>query len=191
MIKTITRGKHWDRSMGGHLIMACVATAVMTSSCEAQLFYDFVHGGTGDVLATLELTALPATHEEIVGLTFTPAGETFFGYVSPYAGVFDSTQEPWEDDGAGGLTAPSGGSKIFDVDPPASSLHPNGGTFRFSMGVAPDPGHDSFSVDPDSFSDPEILTVGDWRLVPEPSALLLFCLGALGAAALGRRRGTR
>jgi hypothetical protein len=190
MSKTITRDKHWDRSIGRQIILACVTAVVIPGSCEAQLFYDFVQEGTGDVLATLELTTLPATHEEIAGMTFTPAGETLFGFVSPYAGEFDGTILPWDDDGAGGLAPalPASSSKIGDGDPPTSSWHPTLGTSEVIIIAGRDPGVDQIALLPEDDSDPLIFAVGDWRLVPEPSALALFCLGSLGAAALRRRR---
>ena len=70
-------------------MMACFVVAIMSASSEAQLLYDFVESPSGDVLATLELTSLPATHAEVAGLTFTPAGEAIYGYAGLYSPMFD------------------------------------------------------------------------------------------------------
>ena len=91
------------RALMLRMMMACLAVAMMSVSSQAQRFYDFIEGGTGDVLATLELSSIPATHTEVVELTFTPAGETLFGYSSPYTGIFDGNDGPFVDDGTGGL----------------------------------------------------------------------------------------
>ena len=57
----LKRGKSAYQAMTGRILMACFAIAIMSASSEAQLFYDFVEGDTGDVLATLKLTSLPST----------------------------------------------------------------------------------------------------------------------------------
>ena len=56
------------------LLLACVTVAMMTTRTDAQLFYNFVEQTSHDVIATLELSSLPATLSEFQGLTFTPEG---------------------------------------------------------------------------------------------------------------------
>ena len=93
----------------------------MSARSEAQLFYDFVEFPSGNVLATLELTSLPATHAEVAGLTFTPAGEAILGYATPYSGSFDTSFGMLSDDGIGGLQGTSDGTSkgsVKDSTPP-------------------------------------------------------------------------
>ncbi len=182
-----------------------VIVTTMTVSSEAQIFYNFERssdlGQTTDgiVLAKLELSSLPASHAEIVGLTFTPAGETEFGFGPTYNGVFDSSTGSLIDDGNGTLI--SAGSSSFssfldDIDPPETSrfVSDDGlGTASFDFVVAG-------STDPDRTGLVVFNThvyvqlpfvgvvaqplsqgpLGYWRAVPEPSSIALMLSAFLG-----------
>jgi len=181
-----TSGNTSYTSIGGRILVMCVAVVTMSANSHAQLFYDFIQAGTGDVLATLELSSLPATHTEVVGLNFTPTGEAFLGYPSPYGGVFTSTLNSFMSDGSGGL---DGQSSILDFSPSDSLLHPESGTISVSLTVQSIPGADSIGMVPlDIWSDPIKFAAGDWRLVPEPGSLSLILTAVLCGAGLGRRR---
>ena len=54
------------RALMFRITMASLAVAMMSANSQAQLFYDFIEGGYGEVLATLELSSLPAKHSEVV-----------------------------------------------------------------------------------------------------------------------------
>ena len=97
------------------IVMPCFVVTITSASSEAQLLYDFVESPSGDVLATLELTSLPATHAEVAGLTFTPAGEAIYGYTGLYSGSFDTSFAMLLDDGIGGLQGNGDGTSEGNV----------------------------------------------------------------------------
>jgi hypothetical protein len=144
--------------------------AFLCNRTEASLFYDYEEDGTGTVLATLELASLPATHTEVLGLTFTPAGQAIFGFGETYLGTFDTTvgDTPAQmiADGIGGLRSTTVGavSSFNDLDPPSSLvITPE----HFSVYATDVSGHDGIVL----FGFPESpVSTGDWRAVPEPSA---------------------
>lgn len=179
---TYTTSSKSSYTLMWRMLVACVAVVMISADGQAQLFYDFVESPSGEVLATLELTNLPATHIDVAGLTFTPTGEAIFGYTSPYTGGFDYTPEPITDDGIGGLS----GGVIIDLTPTASRQHASLGTQRLEIGMSSTPGEDNILISPnDSLS--VMFRPGDWRHVPEPNAISLILAAVLCGAGLGRR----
>ncbi|MCO6047069.1 hypothetical protein NG895_24490, partial [Aeoliella sp. ICT_H6.2] len=124
------------------VLIASVAVTSISTRSEAQLQYDF-NTFAGDVLATLELSNLPATINDIEALTFTSEGKELFGLGPTYQGVFDRGSgtiiEIGTDWIAGHrtLAAEDDGVTIFwsDNAPPYASVPPAGlSPRRFSMG---------------------------------------------------------
>lgn len=112
--------------------------ALLCNRTEASLLYNFEEKGTGTVLAILELASLPATHTEVLGLTFTPAGQKIFGFGETYPGTFDTTggDTPAQmiADGIGGLRSTSAGEGtgfVDHIDPPSSTTTPMYSFSRF------------------------------------------------------------
>jgi len=163
----------------------------ISADSEAQLF-DFVGDDSGEVLATLNLSSLPATHEDIVSLTFSPIGESIFGYASTFPGEFQDSTGRFADDGFGGLIGAdaleNGEAILGGFNPPASSLHPSG-TARISL-LANDQlsSLDAILVLPLSSDDPQIVSSGNWRLVPEPSSAKLMLTAVTCGFGLRRHR---
>lgn len=155
-----------------------------TADTHAALVYEFVQQGTGDVIAYWELSSLPAGHEEVLSLTFTPIGETMFGLGETYAGEFDGwVQNKATDDGMGGLGDDEGNMilpSIFDLeDVPISSLAVGANETTMNLRYGNGAGEDRIWY---SFDSPgSIIADGDWRLVgvPEPSTFVLAVLGLL------------
>lgn len=173
------------------LLVICLA-GLISADAKAQLFYSFVEHESDQVLATLELSALPATHREVVGLTFTPVGETIFGFGPTYTGTFDGSDgEPAiTDDGDGGLAAGIG-SVIFDLDAPDQT-----GDWRLDaiMDNLNDDLRDVLDkyVSTPNSAFPPVRVTGNWRRVPEPSSAVLFVgIGLMGAYAVRLRRRRR
>jgi hypothetical protein len=172
------------------IVMPSFVVTITSASSEAQLLYDFVESPSGDVLATLELTSLPATHAEVAGLTFTPAGEAIYGYAGLYSGSFDSSFGMLLDDGIGGLQGNGDGTSegnVRDSTPPLSQFSMFG-PLNFLL-VADD------NVNEDTIAlsllvgdvGVTIESVGDWRLVPEPSSIGLCLTAILFGVGLGRK----
>ena len=113
------------RSLWSRFLLICLSVVFVCNRTEASLFYDFEEDGTGAVLATIELASLPATHTEVLGLTFSDAGQAIFGFGPTYLGTFDTSAtgtdipSEWIDDGMGGLSAPSPALEVRfnDFDP--------------------------------------------------------------------------
>lgn len=144
--------------------------AFLCNRTEASLFYNYEEDSTGTVLATLELASLPATHAEVLELTFTPAGQAIFGFGGTYLGTFDTTDGDTPAqliaDGIGGLRSTTVGAVSFfsDQDPPSSLVTT---PELFSVYATDVSGHDGIVL----FGLPESpVSSGDWRAVPEPSA---------------------
>jgi hypothetical protein len=158
------------------LLLAIVFSVILAFICartEAEsLFYNFegdIHGFP-ITLATLELTSLPATHEEVVGLTFTSAGQSQFGYGETYPGTFDISDGEFVSDGEGGLTCRScfGDRAIQDTDPPPSSV--SWPLTAFALGV-----NNPFDNDYEDFIERRLGDTGaglywggTWRTAPPP-----------------------
>jgi hypothetical protein len=147
---------------------------------EAQLRYNFEQEGTGAVLATLELSSLPATHTDVVGLTFSSIGQSILGYPAVFPGTFEHTFMAIVEDGIGGLGEMEG-AELWDFNAPRPSTHPTGGASLVNLQFWSTVGFDSIDVTDDrpGFIDYDISVNGDWRLVPEPSSFTLCLLGAL------------
>jgi hypothetical protein len=115
------RVKSSYQAMMGRMLMACFTVVIMSASSDAQLFYDFVEQTSGDVIATLELSSLPATLSEFQGLTFTPEGEAIFGFGPVYLGDFDvdaSNGSVVADDLEGGLAGEPQNVRWMDTNSP-------------------------------------------------------------------------
>ena len=162
------------RDARGFIISASLALLVTSAHCQAQELYNFVQAGTGDILATLDLTTLPATHTDVAGLTFSTKGEAIFGLGPVYTGTFDTTSESTVSETLPmnlGCTSCNANS-FFDNDPPM--------------------GFDSFQLwfDDDLEEDAILLNTGvgairdfgDWVAVPEPatSSMAIFVMALLG-----------
>ena len=155
-----------------------VALVIVSSNSSAQLLYEFEESGTESILATLELSSLPASHSEIVGLMFTPAGDMIFGMGPVYIGTFDTSSSflvaTVEELPNGELTCtgcdnPSLATWFIDEDPPVGDRFAltfslgSGGILRLLDGNVEDIG-----------------SSGTWtRRIPEPTACVLtlcaFC----------------
>ena len=174
-------------------ILLPLTVGLLTFCCAARadsLVYDFEQEGTRTVLAQLELLTLPATHEEVIGLTFTPTGQEFFGYdFAMYPGTFDINCFPFIDDGMGGLTGEeycfTDPPYIQSSDPPQSSLAPLTKSFLIT----------AFDVDTldlwladDDDTNFFVTATGDWRIVPEPTGLFAVLWGVLVVPRLAARR---
>ncbi len=110
-----------------------------------SFYYEFVAGEgndviifEGEVLATLELSAVPATHEQVVRLTFTETGHldisTFRGRpIVPdvYPGTFDTTIGRFLSDGQGGLISANLYSDAYIID---ADVAPG---YEFILGARP------------------------------------------------------
>ena len=139
--------------------------STLAPSVEGQVFYEFEQSSTGDILATIELTQLPADVDDITELTFTPSGEAFFGLGPVYSGAFDRPVSGFaiSDDGAGGLGCGTSlcSANFIDDDPPVSTRF--GMLDAFVLDIRDGPEDDLFSVEfpalPGLFQ-----AVGDWRL---------------------------
>ena len=170
-------------------LLACLVLVFMCNRTEAaSLLYDFEQMESEIVLATLELTSLPATHNEVLGLTFTTEGMAIFGLPSPYPGTFTFTQSdrPFVDDGMNGLKSVGGGGLLVSSDPPANSIGGASvrlilGASRFTVG-----GTDTiiFEFQHPDFGTFPALAGGSWVGVPEPTTSAL----ALAALLLAFRR---
>ena len=180
------------------LVLAAALFSVISTARGDTLVYNFEQAGTGAVLAQLELSMLPATHEEVVNLTFTSAGQELFGYnFAVYPGTFATTCIPFIDDGMGGLTGSdycfTESPYIQSHDPPQSSLSPIP-TRSFHMTAFDQDMLVMWSFDEldddaphDSHHDLFVTANGDWRIVPEPTSHLLVSWSALVVAWLSSR----
>lgn len=179
------------------LILSLTCLHFTAQTVRASLLYDFVQDGTGEVLATWELTSLPAGFEEVVGLTFTPAGDAIFGFGAVYAGEFDHyAASTARDDGAGGLSHsglnPFGGW-VFDEDnvpPTTKAADPLGPRLNLFYTDAAGQDRLRYTYTQPNGEPAEIAAYGDWRLatVPEPTSLALVAFGSLAPVCRGRRR---
>ena len=171
------------------MLRACCTLLLVClhSVCQAQLSYEFIDAEESTVLATLELSALPAGIDEFLTLRFTDAGEDLFGLGSVYAGTFDHMthhRSEFQEDrfSPGGLAGRDAfGSEfatMIDDDPPLSAAFP-GPHEQFSLFASPWEQLDHIRLLNED--DTEIYRVGDWQLVPEPHpSTLTFILFLLG-----------
>ena len=151
--------------------------AIASSRVEARLTYEFVETPTGDVLATLELLSLPATHVDVVSLRLSPAGRTVFGFAPSYTPeIFNGTRE-FMDDGNNGL---AGRATLVDANPPLSIFHENDGTDLFGVSAMLEADADTIVALPYNRALAEnIVRSGNWVLVPEPSGILASVVAAI------------
>ena len=110
------------------LIASCIFF-VQSTNCLASSIFDLVQEGTGDVLATLELSSVPASSaSDIVGLSFSAEGNAIFGFgVGAYPGTLDSVLGgPVSASPTGILRGPvvNAVPNIIDSNPPPSSTAP-------------------------------------------------------------------
>lgn len=182
------------RFLATSLSLAVLAISSLCGTADAGPSYNFEEAGTGDVLATLELATLPATHLQVVGLDFSDLGVSIFGLPDPYPGLFDSSTAAFIMDGPAGLSgAGEFGIAVFtDAEAPESTFLPGVPVF-FQLGADATVGRDFLFLER-SVSDPgveSIFAVGDWVFVPEPSTLVLFVVGAVLVGSGARRCRTR
>ena len=173
------------------LLLACITVAMMTTRTDAQLFYDFVEQTSQDVIATLELSSLPATLSEFQGLTFTPEGEALFGLGPEYLGDFDSDSSNGSvavDDLEGGLEGLPQNVRWIDTNPPYSLIPPLELPTKFIILEVLSGHHGTASFLILDEENNFIRAMGDWSLVPEPSNLSLIGVAVLFGTGMGRRR---
>lgn len=179
-----------------HFVLLSLAlNRVNITSAEAQqvLIYSFIEEGSDEVLATLQLSSLPATHNEVVGLTFSSLGQSIFGFGPVYTGTFDGEDgyPAIIDDGNGGLAA-GNGSVIFDLDAPAPLDGPNAGKLGQLDAIMDNLNDDLRDVldhySSDLGSPFQTRVTGDWRLVPEPSSVVLLSILVLIGSFAQRHR---
>lgn len=91
----------------------------------APLIYAFIQDHTNDVLAIMEFSKLPATHADVVSLTFTDAGDEIFGFGTTFDDVFSFSRGALDSDGATGLvsTIATGGGVNARIRNDTSSIH--------------------------------------------------------------------
>lgn len=179
----IERGTKLRTGLFAFCLLASAATA------DAAIIYEFQQDRTGDVLATMEFSALPATETEVVSLVFTPAGDAFFGLGESYDGTFDSSAKSFVDDGTGILVSsePTWGANIEDTNPEeASTLI---GDLAWVLVGTSNPGKpvDVIYLESADFQT-RIFGVGSFVRIPEPSAFALLTIAASAARQLRRSR---
>lgn len=167
-------------------LIALFALALLPANIRATSIYQFFQDGTGETLAFLEFSSLPATENELVSLTFTPAGDAIFGLGEAYDGVFDSSAKTFVDDGNGHLVSsePDWGANIMDSTPEEASTLV--GSLREVIIGTSDPGEpvDVILLDADAFNT-LVFATGSFIRVPETATIGLL---AFAVAAAGVRR---
>jgi hypothetical protein len=150
--------------------------------------FDFFQEDTNDVLAKLELVGVdPFDHADVASFQLTSEGAALgpLGLLATdrISGPFSSSVNRFTADGVGGLMSdnplqPS--TLTYQVnDACRHELHVSAGTVGMS---------DALGMDPTECASPSILVYGTWRVVPEPSALLLTLI-ALSLAGGWRKWG--
>lgn len=66
--------------MGRQSILSVVAVAMLSATTSASNIYQYFEEDTNSVLATIEFSSLPATQNEVLDFSLTPAGQIWFGY---------------------------------------------------------------------------------------------------------------
>ena len=154
--------------------LMCVSVMMLCTVPMAAASNSYHFEAAGTVLATIELANLPATHGEILSLTFTPDGDEFYGLGEAYLGNFDTASHPIDELVSGRLgcptSLPSAVATFEDLNPP-----PSGGLSltKVQQGFGNDPASSFlFRIAPPAFfGDP----MGDWIVaVPEPTSVMLL-----------------
>jgi len=168
----------------GSLSVALLITSTASANNGSHLFYDFVESPSGDILATLELSSLPALFGDVESLTFSPIGESLLGFGPTYLGDFDAGGGDPVIDVSGGLA----GGFFSDNTPQPSSLFPPLGRVDINMPLVV--GGDFIGLQ-DTGNRTLLRITGDWTLsaVPEPMSVGLCLTAALiGTGGFRRRR---
>ncbi len=181
----------------GPSLFILLAFAASPTSTSAQVFYNFVQSPSGDVLATLELSSLPATHSEVVGLTFTPAGDAIFGLGSSYTGVFTQSAGAFQDDLQNGLISSSSPNpaEFSDISPtiPQVSTNPSVSNpvvnFVLRAGAIVGQQDDGMVLVDSNIN--FFRADGSWIAVPEPASAFLSLTATAFVACAPRRKARR
>ena len=170
------------------LVAFCMALPTLA---QGPYLYQFEQEGTGEVLATLELASLPATQlSDLLSFRFTDAGDAVFAIgTNDFGPEFDFFGSSASGDGAGGLVGPAFIS--LDEPPIPSDLtnYPEfllSNTLQIRIGAPGSFDLLEYRYDDSNFQIRILSVDGNWIQVPEPSALALFCVGAI--VTLRRRR---
>ena len=167
----------------GRVIVVCFALVITPPTCQAQLFYDFIEGDTGEVMATLELATLPATFVDVAGLTFPAGGELFDRFGPTYLGAFNAFEggDVTEilPNNLGCSACSDGIAQFIDISPLGS---PDG---FFSLVFSNKLGDDRLHYILPNF----FLVNGDWlKVVPEPTTVSYLIAAILFGVGSPRRR---
>ena len=178
-----------------HFLAALVGTAGLVLVCltacaseAANLLYNFERWNDGELVATLELSSLPATHAEVVGLSFSPAALARLA-APPIYPEFDETVHSFVSDGSGGLMSSSISENAVIGDTDGYSVD----TTKYYVSLQATPsGFDVLLVIAFYGRDGVLFPFdGNWRLVPEPATHALLMIGILIGTMSRRRRGQR
>ena len=144
-------------------VVVLALALLVASSASAQFVYNFERSGPDDVIATLELSSLPATLTEFVSLSFSDELISQTGVPATITNepllVGSTSFESFIDDGQKGLTNPGNVAEIWLSIP----------EYLIILEAGP---QDSLFID--DFVVVDFFYRGDWRLVPGPSTMLDF-----------------
>lgn len=162
----------------------------------AQIRFHFVESEVDEVVAQLQLAALPAQFDDLVELEFTDFGQEVFGLGDIYQGTFDMMifdHGEFIYDGRGGLGAIDkfGGEFVTmaDSDPPGSAVADDTRMFYLSTSSLDQQDTIRLLLSPRG---EEISLRGDWVAVPEPTSYALsWLIVCLGPTIVGTRSSNR
>ena len=194
------------RHLRGIASIGLAVFALASARASADVIYDFVSASDQAVLASLDLTSLPAGSAQFHSETLTPAGIAAFGFPSDYVqpspiAFVNSGGDPAEprviDNGSGRLVSdppvgPDGGSGqnanlVFPLLAGTSSTFPTADQYGWDISNANAAAGLSMVAISNGLTAQAVH--GDWlssSIVPEPASLSLLAAG--GLALLGRRR---
>ena len=170
-----------------------------TAVSKADIVFNFVEASSGNTLAVIELSQLPADETSVQSLSFTPAGQLALGLPATYAGQFDfvaAADGPLGanrfgnilSDGSGGLIGSGsifGDAALTDLQPDQSTLQAGAGTEALVLRFLP--AQDSIILRSGNENlAPSIAIAGQFIAVPEPTSFIVLGLGV--SALLIRRR---